>query len=210
MHSNIFTSFIWKDKINYPYKNNLIHLIEKEYIKNISKKPKNWKCNVHSSAGDDEFLLKNLRPYIEKSLNIFLENHEKEMNIHGQYFLDELWYNVYGPHQFQELHTHGNSLFSGCYYLKFDKEKHHQTMFYNPNFYNLEFFKLESNSYFCHSPDCEEDDIIIFPSNLSHKTNGIMENINYSHKDLRITISFNVSNSTTCKKFKNNNTITYE
>jgi len=193
MDYNIFNSYIWKTKLHYDGKENLIKKIEEKYHEQPNLTPKKWKCNVHSSFedknNDDFFLLKenNLLDVIENKIHEFLSLYGEKINLHGDFSLSEIWYNVYKNNQFQEPHTHGGSIFSGCYYLKFNKHDHHQTQFYNPN-YNLDYLKLENNPHFCFEPDCEEDDLIIFPSALKHGTKGVMQNSN----DTRITISFNV------------------
>jgi hypothetical protein len=205
MKYDIFNSIIWKSKINYPNKNELIKIIEQNYKKNPNQTPKGWKCMVHSS-----FKTKNnqiptkLLEIIENKSNEFLDRYGKNLGILGEYFINDIWYNAYGKNQFQEPHQHGDALFSGCYYLKFDKNIHHQTTFYNPNF-NLDYSKLENNSYFCFDSDCEEDDIIFFPSSLKHGTKGVSD---ISGKDIRITISFNITNSFV-RYEKSNNIIKY-
>jgi uncharacterized protein (TIGR02466 family) len=131
---------------------------------------------------------------LKKKIIEFLEDCPIGLKIRGTYILSQIWYNIYGKNHFQEPHNHGNSLFSGCYYLKINKDIHHQTTFYNPNF-NLDYSKVEQNSYFCFTPDCDEDDLIIFPSFLKHGTKGIKKN---SSNELRITISFNIINPDIC------------
>ena len=54
---------------------------------------------------------------------------------------------------------------------------------------------MEDNSYFCFEPDCEEDDLIIFPSGLKHGTKGLKD---INSDELRITISFNIANPDFC------------
>ena len=165
MEHNIFNSTIWKSKIDYPDKYKLIKIIEENYKKNPNQTPKGWGCMLHSSfqkektiSGDFE---DSLLDEIEEKLKQFLKIYVKKINIRGDYIISNIWYNAYGKHQFQEPHTHGDALFSGCYYLKFNKNIHHQTTFYNPNF-NLDYSKLENNPYYCFTSDCEEDDVIIF------------------------------------------------
>ena len=155
-----------------------------------------WDCLVYSSYDEqenknipDEFM-----NIIENNFLKFLKNCPKDLRIKGQYSISNVWYNVYEKNYFQEPHDHGQSLFSGCYYLKFNKDIHHQTTFYNPN-YNLDYKKIKDNSHFCNQINCEEDDIIIFPSNLKHGTSGMKEK---KSDELRITISFNIENSDLC------------
>ena len=206
MKYNIFNSMMWKSKINYPNKNQLIKIIQKNYEKNPNQTPKGWKCMLHSSfKTKDNQIPNDLLEIVENKSNEFLDICEKELGMKGEYYISDIWYNAYGANQFQEPHTHGGALFSGCYYLKFNKQFHHQTTFYNPN-YNLNYSKLENNSYFCFTPDCEEDDLIIFPSHLKHGTRGI---VNKNCKDIRITISFNIINSSMCCERKDNDIIKY-
>ena len=196
MNYNIFNSTIWKSKINYPDKNELIKKIEQNYKKNPNQTPEKWKCILHSSyKNGDNHILTDLLKIIENKANEFLDTFDKNSLILGEYKFSDIWYNAYGKNQFQEPHNHGGAIFSGCYYLKFNKNIHHQTMFYNPNF-NIDCSKLENNPYFCFEPDCEEDDIIFFPSFLKHGTKGISDCVNI--EDLRITISFNIINSSVC------------
>jgi uncharacterized protein (TIGR02466 family) len=196
MKFNIFDSLIWKSKINYNKKNELIKNLINTYNENPNALTSKWDCLVHSSFDNQENgkIPEDLLDIIEKKIIEFLEDCPDELKIRGTYILSEIWYNIYGKNQFQEPHTHGNALFSGCYYLKLNTDIHHQTTFYNPNF-NLDYSKLEENPYFCFTPDCDEDDLIIFPSYLKHATKGVKKNFS---NELRITISFNIINPDIC------------
>lgn len=210
MEYNIFNSLIWKSKINYPNKNELIKIIEEKYKKNPNQTPKEWKCLIHSSFNrgfdlQNKYIEQDLLNVIEKNSNEFLNTYEKKLNICGKYYISNAWYNAYKGQQFQEPHTHGDALFSGCYYLKFNKEFHNQTIFYNPNF-DLDYSKLKDNVYFCSTANCDEDDLIIFPSFLKHGTEGIKNKLS---DNIRITISFNIKNSNICCKKSNKNIINY-
>ena len=196
MNHNFFHSYIWKSKVNYKNKNELIDIITKDFYENKNSLTSGWDCLVYSSFDEqenknipDEFM-----NIIENNFLKFLKNCPKDLRIKGQYSISNVWYNVYEKNYFQEPHDHGESLFSGCYYLKFNKDIHHQTTFYNPN-YNLDYKKIKDNSHFCNQINCEEDDIIIFPSNLKHGTSGMIEK---KSDELRITISFNIENSDLC------------
>tara|TARA_R100000005_G_C4975713_1_gene187200 strand:- start:544 stop:1167 length:624 start_codon:yes stop_codon:yes gene_type:complete len=202
MKFNLFDSYIWKTKVKYDNKDNLIQTLSEDFYKNKNKYTPGWKCFVYSSYNDHEQnnIPEDLLDIIEKKISEYLNNCPEELKIKGTYHLRDIWYNVYEKDYFQEPHNHGNALFSGCYYLKFSKDIHHQTTFYNPN-YNLDYKKLEENPYFSFEPDCEEDDLIIFPSNLKHGTKGIKEK---TSDDLRITISFNIINPDFCLEDKKN------
>lgn len=191
---DMFKTSIWKSKIHYPKKQEIIQLYESEYLKNPSKIPDGWKCDLYSSFSynsDDYksgYIPEDLISLIEEKLNEFFDE-EFTPTLQGTYYISNIWYNIYKKNQYQELHSHGTCLFSGCYYLKFNKDYHEQTFFCNPNF-NINFNKVENESYFYSNMDCEEDDIIIFPSNLKHGTKGIVKDCDES----RITISFNIDN----------------
>lgn len=209
-YDNIFSSFIWKTKLDYEGKNNLIERIEENYLRSPDKTPSKWKCNVHSTFDDQSsHIPTDLITLFENKANEFLESYDQNLKLTGNFYIIECWYNAYKGHQFQEPHDHGTNLISGCYYLKFNKNKHHQTEFYNPN-YKVNFHNLESNPHFCYTPDCDEGDLIIFPSNLKHGTKGI-KNKNKCD-ELRITISFNVVNDNICfeKDKKYLNTLNYQ
>ena len=202
MKYNLFDSYIWKSKVEYENKDNLIQTLSEDFFKNKNILTPGWECFVYSSYNRPEQnnIPEDLLNIIEKKILEYLNNCPEELKMRGAYDLKDIWYNVYEKDHFQEPHCHGYTLFSGCYYLKFNKNIHHQTTFYNPN-YNIDYEKLEENPYFCFEPDCEEDDLIIFPSNLKHGTKGIKEK---TSDDLRITISFNVDNPDFCFENKKN------
>jgi|TARA_B100000035_G_scaffold195777_1_gene167201 uncharacterized protein (TIGR02466 family) len=196
MKYNLFDSYIWKSKIKYDKKDQLINNLLQDYFENKNKFTPHWECFIYSSFKHPEQnnIPEDLLDVIEEKILEYLKNCPKELQIKGTYILSDVWYNIYEKDYFQEPHNHGNALFSGCYYLKFNKKKHHQTTFYNPN-YNLDYKKLEQNSYFCFEPDCDEDDIIIFPSSLKHGTMGLRDK---NDDEIRITISFNITNPNIC------------
>ena len=199
MKYNLFDSYIWKSKVKYNDKEKLIETLSKDFYKNKNKFTADWDCFVYSSFYNLEQnnIPEDLLNIIEKKITEYLNDCPKGLQIKGTYILSEIWYNIYEKNYFQEPHNHEDNFFSGCYYLKFNKNIHHQTTFYNPN-YDLDFKKLKHNPYFCFEPDCEEDDLIIFPSGLKHGTKGLKDK---NSNELRITISFNIRNNDLC--FKN-------
>ena len=196
MKYNLFESYVWKSKIKYDNKNKLIKKLLEDFSENKNKFTRKWNCFVYSSF--DEDIQKNipddLIDSIEEKILEYLKECPEHLQINGKYIIHQIWYNIYENNYFQETHNHEGALFSGCYYLKFNKEKHHQTTFYNPN-YTLDHSKIKNNRYFCFDFDCDEDDIIIFPSNLKHGTQGLKEK---NCEETRITISFNVMNPDVC------------
>lgn len=203
MEYNIFNSLIWKSQIEYDKKYELISTIEENYKKNPNQTPRGWNCSLHSSFNQKQTIPETFKDSllnkIEEKFKEFLTSYEKLINIDGDYVTSHIWYNAYKGNQFQEPHIHGSSIFSGCYYLKFNEEVHHQTEFYNPNF-DLDYSKLEKNKYFSRTFNCKEDDIIIFPSCLKHGTKGIKSKDKC--EEIRITISFNMTNYNVCHLIK--------
>jgi uncharacterized protein (TIGR02466 family) len=194
MNKTLFQTKIWKSRIDFIDKKNLIEKYEKEYLKNPKKIPNGWQCDIHSSFSTNTnnfksgYIPNQLICLIEDKIDEFLEYNN--LLCKENYYISNIWFNIYKENQFQEPHTHGTSLFSGCYYLKFNKMIHEQTIFYNPNF-NINYKKVEDIDYFFSDLDCNEDDIIIFPSNVKHGTKGLKKKCDES----RITISFNVENN---------------
>lgn len=207
MKYNLFDSYIWKSKVKYKNKDNLIQTLSEEFYKNRNKLKSGWKCFVYSTYNDPKqnSIPEDLLDIVEGKIYEYINNCPEELKIKGKYYLYQIWYNVYEKNYFQEPHAHRGSLFSGCYYLKFNKNIHHQTTFYNPN-YDIDYKKIEQNSYFCFEPDCEEDDLIIFPSNLRHGTKGLKD---INSDELRITISFNIANTDMCFSKDDKNGVSY-
>jgi uncharacterized protein (TIGR02466 family) len=192
----LFNSYIWKSKINYDKKDELIKNLTNDYYENKNKLTPRWNSLSYSSFTErrNDKIPEDLIDLIEDKMLEFLKDFSTELKIKEEYILHNIWYNIYGKNNYQEPHIHAPSLFSGCYYLKLNKDIHYQTTFYNPNF-DVDYLKVKENPYFSFTPDCEEDDIIIFPSCLKHGTKGVKKNFS---NDLRMTISFNVTNPNVC------------
>ena len=191
MNQNIFNSFIWKTKLAYDKKLDLIKNIEHNYKKNPDTTPSEWFCNVYTSFNDsnDKLISQDLIKKILDKVDEFIDSNSS-VQLKGNYHLNDIWYNVYDYGQFQEMHDHGDNLLSGCYYLKYNKDIHYPTIFFNPN-YDIDFSSIMDNPNFVFTPDIEEEDLIIFPSFLKHMTKGLISPLK---KETRITISFNIRN----------------
>lgn len=193
-----FCSTFHLESILYPNREKLIREIESKYNQNPTYKPDSWEENVHTSIQYGSH--KNNLEYFQKSgipldLVCLIDENiqsliraENLSNI-GQFYISEMWYNVYKNGQYQHKHKHSNAennFFSGVFYLQFDEKEHSSTRFFNP-YFDVNFEKLENNRYFSFSPKVKEHDLIIFPCNIGH-------DVPYQHSSkLRITISFNVS-----------------
>lgn len=182
----LFETSIFKFQIKLQNKEEIIKIIKNKYSKNPYLMPKYWNCNIHSSftkKGGDYFL-NDISHVIMKKFNLIKENFDIN---YGNYLIKNIWYNVYDKNQYQEIHDHGDSFYSGVYYLKISK-CHNGTIFCNPN-HLINFSKVEKNEKFVKSIDIEEEDLIFFPSYLRH---GVLPS--KECEDLRITISFNIIN----------------
>ena len=193
MKETLFNSYVWKSKVKYENKNTFIETISKEFRENKHRLTPKWGCLVYSSFRDEGYakIPEDLLNIIRKKISDFVSDFPEIQEIGGEYLLQDSWYNVYENNYYQEPHDHEPATFSGCYYLKFNKKIHHQTVFHNPSF-NSQYDCLVDNPYFCNHLECDEDDIIIFPSNLRHGTKGMRDK---HFDDLRITISFNIVNT---------------
>lgn len=195
---NFFSSPIWKCKLNYKNKKELVTEIEKNYKITPKKIPVNWICDLHTTffyskedTSFQEYIDKSKIPsYLYESILNKVEEFFSEINLKekNNYTIFNMWYNCYGKNQYQEIHDHGDSVFSGIYFLKFNPLEHSQTIFYNPGF-NIRFEKAPDNPIFKQTINCEEDDILIFPSNIKHEVKP------QKSESLRITIAFNIKNA---------------
>lgn len=213
--SNFITPFknaFWKSKLDYKNKDYFAEFIINEYKKSPSMTPNGWNCDVHSSfkkfpnkTNDYKIeqckIPQELILLIEKKCNEFLD--EIEIDLKEDFYIQSCWYNAYTNNQYQEIHNHSiGNLFSGIYYLKYDESYHSKTEFLN-NYYNLNYFddtildEIGKNKLFCSSIEIEENDILIFPSNVWHRVKPSNSN------QIRITVSFNIS----CTNIVNNNPI---
>jgi len=111
----------------------------------------------------------------------------------------EPWYTAYGRGQKADWHDHMPADFSAVHFLKFNPEVHNPIVFTNPDLISSRLHgtyksHLVNNlgtcakqSYYKHqfTPEIEEGDFIIFPSQMLHLVNPNESN------ELRVTIAFN-------------------
>jgi len=176
----------------------LIKTIQTEHKNQPVKKPSSWADNVHTSIQYDGY--KNNLDYFQKAgipislvteLDKIVQAFVSDLSITdiGRFYIAEMWYNAYSNAQFQHMHKHSNQnnmMFSGVYYMKFNKDEHSATRFYNPHF-EVDFDKVRHNPLFVAKPKIRENDVFIFPSDVGHDVEE------QRSEDLRITIAFNVA-----------------
>jgi uncharacterized protein (TIGR02466 family) len=110
-----------------------------------------------------------------------------------------VWFQVQNGEAFHDIHTHGNSSWSGVYYVQIDSLEQREraplgklngaTRFYSPMFpflggaYMVRGSSWLQKSTLDHVP--REGDLLVFPSMLAHKA------MPYSGERDRIVLSFN-------------------
>jgi len=203
MIQNLFSAKIWKKslQIDSDVKEDILHQIQNNYEKHSSFLHPEWKCNIHSTIAENNYInYNNILPYFTKEYEIFTK--EIDLNSH-RYLVQNCWYNYYIRGSNQEIHDHcgsnKNTLYSAVYFLKIN-ENHPKLTFYNHTNLHLlhvtnekikqvykQNFIDHSLSFQYFSLDAVEDDFIIFPSYVQH---GV--HIQTSDSP-RITISLNFS-----------------
>lgn len=186
-------------------KKQLLGQIIDNYNKNITYTQPRWGCDVFSTFekfNDDV----NYSCVIDSYSNEYVKLTQEFGLFEHQYKITGIWNNVYRKNYFQEAHDHvGYKIkeqylvwFSGVHFLKLSKE-HPKLIFHNPGHspYQTEMFptamKTIDKKNLSHSflsltvePTVEEDDLILFPSTLSHSVG--LQRVD----DLRVTVSFNI------------------
>lgn len=199
MIQNLFPSQIWKCKLNITedIKNDILKQIISHYEETKSYTHPVWKCKVHTSLHQENYIdYSQLAPYIKSEYDKFSQKINLEYH---EYHITDIWYNYYMEGCNQEVHDHvaKDCLYSAVYFLKLN-DTHPSLTFYNNTkcdiFYkcNREIKYLYNEELIEHSIvfphytlNLNEGDFVIFPSYLPHcvfvqKTN-----------DPRITISMN-------------------
>jgi len=178
-----FSYKIFKTNLNFLYREKLINRIENiesdSFLKKVNSKTTNAKIfdvfeNDMRFQDKDVNLIDYLSYQIEKELNLF----SKQININNKLEISNLWCVSYKDTQKCVPHTHSNVknyCFSGIYYLSFDTNEHQATTFYNDE-------SLSESL----TPNCDEDDLLIYPADIWHGYEGI------ASSKRRIVIPFDV------------------
>ena len=100
--------------------------------------------------------------------------------------ITQSWLNWTKPGQFHHKHAHPNSLISGCYYVKANKETD-KIFFYRDGYKRIKFPPVEWNSYNSESwwYPVGTGDLVFFPSELTHMVQPV------GGEDTRISLAFN-------------------
>ena len=146
--------------------------------------------NDGNTSSEDKYLLKqkkllNLRQFIEKSLHeYFMATYCPKNDAHLK--ITQSWLNWTKPGHYHHKHAHPNSLISGCYYVKANKETD-KIFFYRDGYQQIKFPPIAWNAYNSESwwYSIGTNDLIFFPSHLNHMVQPV------GGEDTRISLAFN-------------------
>ena len=102
--------------------------------------------------------------------------------------ISSMWANLHEKGSYTDLHSHSTHVMAGCFYLKFPSGGG-DIVFLNPAEYMLHYYPFNAHNkddYLWKSIKIKENDLIIFPGHMKHKTEK-----NYSQVE-RISINFNL------------------
>ena len=164
----------------------------REELSFIMDEKNNLLKNMGNNSSEDMDILRHepmidLRKFIQKSLDMyFLHVYQPITPKNARLTLTQSWLNFTKPGEHHHVHTHPNSIISGCLYVSAEKGKDMIT-FENRDIpqFQIETDKInEFNSNEISVP-VQTRDIVLFPSNMLHKVPETMSS------DVRISIAFN-------------------
>jgi len=172
----------------------LIELFNKE----PNRKAK-WATMCHTWQVGFNDIIPNHFEYIQKEVDVAIEQYCRFLNLPPFKYEKTGWFNVHDSNMYQEVHNHIPAIFSGIYYMQFDKSKDSQVIFRNPSETFLSLMAgskvpinnptLLQQSLFDNTFTIEEGDLILFPASLNH----LVPKAKQPHDELRVTLSFNVT-----------------
>ena len=181
-------SYIWKDTIDFKYKDELIETIIFDYENYSTSSNFNFKFNrttcfmkhfydedIAVICDKNKIFIDELSSSIKDKFNSYL----KFYNMQDTFFINKMWYCLYKNGMETIPHYHPSD-FSGAYYLKFDKKEHNTTFFRNRN------FRKQPKKEIIFEPDLNEGDIVFFPGGQPHGSKM------HNSEEYRIIISFDI------------------
>ena len=159
--------------------------VDTDFLASQTQRP-----NDGNTSSEDKYLLKqkkllNLRQFIEKSLHeYFMATYCPKNDAHLK--ITQSWLNWTKPGHYHHKHAHPNSLISGCYYVKANKETD-KIFFYRDGYQQIKFPPIAWNAYNSESwwYSIGTNDLIFFPSHLNHMVQPV------GGEDTRISLAFN-------------------
>lgn len=158
---------------------------EKDVLLNQDMTP-----NMGNTTSKNRFILrekklKDLREFIQKSINTYFEEivaPSKEVSL----YITQSWVNYSNPGQWHHSHEHPNSFLSGVFYVQSDDEKD-RIVFENNRYQQIQFPTEKWNLYNSTSwwLEAKQGRLVIFPSSLRHSVNVV------EAQKTRVSLSFN-------------------
>ena len=181
----------------------LIELFKKE----PDKKAK-WATMCHTWQAGFNDIVPNYFECIQKEVDVAIEEYCRSLGLPPFRYEKTGWFNVHDSSMYQEVHNHIPAIFSGIYYIQFDKTKDSQVIFRNPSETFLSLMAgskvpisnpaLLQHTLFDTNFILEEGDLILFPASLDH----LVPKAKQPHDGLRVTLSFNVTPITSVNAVK--------
>ena len=150
---------------------------------NDSQTPGCWMCDVYSNFGNTRDIRLKYDAVAIRCIDYVLHNFYSEARPKFLYRVSDWWFNCYENGQFQEVHDHLHSIYSGIIYLHFDPKEHTPTVFKDP-LSQIKRMTLRDENVF--APSAKEGTAIIFPAYMMHGVPPVKSS------KLRTTISFNL------------------
>jgi len=128
-------------------------------------------------------ILSNMQSKILEAIQVYVDNIIQPKN-KLEFYITQSWVNFLQRGSEHPIHSHPNSILSGCIYINVVNDK---LTFINPIFKALQITSQNYNLYnaITHSISVETGDIIIFDSSLQHT-------VLCSETEERVSIAFNV------------------
>ncbi len=185
---SIFDISIYAEKLNINNKELLKHILNyKKTSKGRNKSnPTGWQ-SFNLDLKDNVFI--DLNKEITKNFIDYVN----QISLRNDFKIQSMWANINGYKDYNLIHSHGNAVVSGVYYLKIPKNSGN-IFFVNPAIQLIETtwgncvdkYTLQTSSSFRVAP--VEGQLILFPGWLQH---GVEPNLN--KKEDRVSISFNIA-----------------
>lgn len=197
---NLFSSLLYKDKIDpLSYnKSDIVDVILKNYKKDETKSRNNWdnRSDLHHYYADwdnnyyDPLPLDQLALIYEDKVKQFIAGLQLSQNIEYNWSIENIAVNTRHMAEHDHLGFTDNyeGVFSAIHYINYDKIQHGPTNFFNPLMFAqfncftntmsqiLDSENQDNSAYFkSWSIDCNEDDLLIFPSYLKHDVTSNVE-----------------------------------
>lgn len=158
------------DRLSYTSDESTINYFKKYKCRTDFFSKDNFLNNLFQEYGYEDIIIWNTIDNLLSHKDLKISHSPKESNI------IKIWYNVYSPGGYHNVHTHGYSHgFSGIYILDL-KEKNPTTFFNGGEAFLEETFELS---------DVEEGTVVIFLNSLKHFVQPCLKN--------RVTLSFNIN-----------------